>query len=109
MALNLISKKDLEDFKGYILVEKNFSSNIIKAFIDLTSYFTIGAFDKILSEQDSFINNREISTIFNDDKELENATDKLSEEESVFNFKEFTDIPICIKYRWASCSRKTFR
>jgi len=66
-------------------------TDIIKAFMDLTSYFTIGAFDKILSEQNSSINNRSISTEFNEDKELVNATDKLSEEESVINFNELND------------------
>jgi len=66
-------------------------TDIIKAFMDLTSYFTIGAFDKILSDQDSSINNRSISTEFNEDKELVNATDKLSEEESVINFNELND------------------
>ena len=66
-------------------------TDIIKAFMDLTSYFTIGAFDKILSEQDSSINNRSISTVFNENKESENATNKLSEEESVINFNELND------------------
>lgn len=32
MAINSISKKDLEDFKGYILVEKNFSVHTAKAY-----------------------------------------------------------------------------
>lgn len=39
MALNSISKKDLEDFKGYILVEKNFSEHTAKAYCsDILSY-----------------------------------------------------------------------
>ena len=39
MALNSISKKDLEDFKGYILVEKNFSEHTAKAYCsDILGY-----------------------------------------------------------------------
>ena len=39
MALNSISKKDLEDFKGYILVEKNFSQHTARAYCaDILSY-----------------------------------------------------------------------
>lgn len=39
MGLNTISKKDLEDFKGYILVEKNFSQHTAKAYCsDILSY-----------------------------------------------------------------------
>ena len=39
MALNKISKQDLEDFKGYILVEKNFSEHTAKAYCsDILSY-----------------------------------------------------------------------
>jgi site-specific recombinase XerD len=32
MVLNANSKKDLEDFKSYILVEKNFSKHTAKAY-----------------------------------------------------------------------------
>lgn len=39
MALNWVSKKDLEDFKAYILVEKNFSEYTAKAYCsDILSY-----------------------------------------------------------------------
>ena len=39
MALNIISKKNLDDFKGYILVEKNFSEHTAKAYCsDILSY-----------------------------------------------------------------------
>ena len=32
MGLNSISKQDLEDFKSYIIVEKNFSEHTAKAY-----------------------------------------------------------------------------
>ena len=39
MGLNAISKKDLENFKGYILVEKNFSQHTARAYCaDVLSY-----------------------------------------------------------------------
>ena len=66
-------------------------TDIIKAFMDLTTYFTVGAFDKILSEQDSSVNNKNISSDFNETNAILNATDKLSEEESVINFNELND------------------
>src|SRR5574344_1151594 len=46
MALNATSKKDLEDFKTYILVEKNFSQHTAKAY-----YADILAFLIWLDEQ----------------------------------------------------------
>lgn len=66
-------------------------TDIIQAFMDLTIYFTIGAFDKILSEQDSSVNNKQASSEFNENIALINATDKLSEEESVINFNELNN------------------
>jgi len=51
--------------------------------MDLTINFTIGAFDKILSEQDSSVNNKQASSEFNENIALINATEKLSEEESL--------------------------
>ena len=39
MVLNANSKKDLEDFKSYILVEKNFSKHTAKAYYaDILAY-----------------------------------------------------------------------
>ena len=39
MTLNLNSKQDLEDFKSYIIAEKNFSKYTAKAYIsDILSY-----------------------------------------------------------------------
>lgn len=39
MVLNANSKQDLEDFKTYILVEKNFSEHTAKAYYsDILSY-----------------------------------------------------------------------
>ena len=39
MALNFDSKQDLEDFKSYILVEKNFSKHTAKAYYsDILSF-----------------------------------------------------------------------
>ena len=39
MSLNLKSKKDLEDFRAYILVEKNFSPHTAKAYYtDILAY-----------------------------------------------------------------------
>ena len=39
MVINSISKQDLEDFKAYILVEKNFSQHTAKAYCsDILSY-----------------------------------------------------------------------
>ena len=66
-------------------------TDIIKAFMDLTKYFTIGAFDSILSEQDSSMKSKSLSTEFNENNEIINATDKLSKEESVINFNELND------------------
>ena len=66
-------------------------TDIIKAFMDLTRYFTISAFDRIVSEQDSSLENKNIYNDFNEDKAIMNATDKLSEQESVINFNELND------------------
>ena len=60
--------------------------DIIQAFIDLTSYFTIGAFDKIISEQNISIKEISNSTDFNENEARELATEKLSQEELVINF-----------------------
>ena len=39
MALNAKSKQDLDDFKSYILVEKNFSQHTAKAYYaDILAY-----------------------------------------------------------------------
>ena len=66
-------------------------TDIIKAFMDLTRYFTISAFDTIVSEQDSSLENKNIYNDFNEDNAIMNATDKLSEQESVINFNELND------------------
>ena len=66
-------------------------TDIIKAFMDLTSYFTISAFDKIVSEQDCSLNNKNKYNDFNEDNAIKNAIDKLSEEETVINFNELND------------------
>ena len=53
MALNLISKKDLEDFKGYILVEKNFSEHTAKAYCSDILSFIIWLGDEGCEQADS--------------------------------------------------------
>ena len=55
----------------YLMVEnlycnrlsRDIRSDIIQAFLDLTNFFTIGAFDKIVSEQISSINNNDYNDI----------------------------------------------
>ena len=64
-------------------------TDIIRAFLDLTSFFTIGAFDKILSEQD-FSTNEKLSE-FNENEEIAKASERLSKEESIINFSELND------------------
>lgn len=88
-------------------------TDIIQAFMDLTIYFTIGAFDKILSEQDSSVNNKQASSEFNENIALINATDKLYEEESVINFNELNNKALVFinddgqSYTIITCAPKT--
>ena len=51
--------------------------DIIQAFLELTNFFTIGAFDNILSEQNISVNEQSEES-FDEDKEIMNATNKLS-------------------------------
>ena len=80
---------NIENLKDNLL-PGTIRTDIIKAFMDLTSYFTIGAFDKILSEQD-FSTNERFSDRFNENEEIIKAAEKLSKEESVINFSELND------------------
>lgn len=88
-------------------------TDIIQAFMDLTIYFTLGAFDKILSEQDSSVNNKQASSEFNENIALINATEKLSEEESVINFNELNNKALVFidndgqSYTIITCAPKT--
>jgi len=50
--------------------------DIIQAFLELTSYFTIGAFDKIISEQDSSIFNISYSKDYNQKEKMDEAANK---------------------------------
>ena len=53
--------------------------NLIEAFINLTKFFTIGAFDEIVSEQEGVIFNY-------DDNLIKKITDTLSIKEKIINF-----------------------
>ena len=66
-------------------------TNIIEAFIDLTSYFTIGPFDKIVSEQDLSTNEKLFINDFNENEEIIKASETLSKEESDINFSKLND------------------
>ena len=56
----------------------------------MNNFFTIGAFDNILSEQNISFNAQE-NEYFDEDKELKNAINKLSYESSIMNFNELKD------------------
>ena len=64
--------------------------DIIEAFLDLTNFFTIGAFDNILSEQSLIFNNIENSS-FNEEEKIDEAHNKLSFEGKSNNFQELED------------------
>ena len=64
--------------------------DIIQAFLELTNFFTIGAFDNILSEQNISVNEQSEES-FDEDKEIMNATNKLSLEKPNINFNELND------------------
>ena len=65
-------------------------SDIINAFLDLTNFFTIGAFDNIFSEQVLSLNSQKI-IYYNEDEEIRKAVNKLSVENPNINFKELND------------------
>lgn len=70
----------------------NIRTDIIQAFMDLTNYFTIGAFEDILSESDSSdSSNKSNTTEFDENNAIINSLYKLSEKESVFNFNQLID------------------
>ena len=77
----------------YLMVENTpkpeIRKYIIGAFMELTNYFTIGAFDKLLNEQNSCINNN--STYFNEKEVVEKAVEKLTEEDSIINFNQLNN------------------
>ena len=56
----------------------------------MNNFFTIGAFDNILSEQNISFNAQE-NEYFDEDKELKNAINKLSYESPIMNFNELKD------------------
>ena len=63
--------------------------DVIQAFLDLTNFFTAGAFDNIISEQNSCIIEQKV---YYDEEEANNkAADKLSEEKPNINFNELKD------------------
>ena len=64
--------------------------DIIQAFLELTNYFTIGAFDNILSEQSLSVNEENDNT-FDEEKEIINAANKLSLENPNINFSQLND------------------
>lgn len=72
MALNATSKKDLEDFKTYILVERNFSQHTAKAYYADILAFLIWL-DEQMCEEVTFAKVREylhFIQIFNYKKQL---------------------------------------
>ena len=84
---------------NYYLMIENLNDNelpgsirndIIQAFMELTSYFTVGAFDEIVSEQNFSIDDKSNSN-YNENEELIKAADKLSKEKSNINFNELND------------------
>ena len=83
---------------AYLMVETLYNNmlsgdirnDIIQAFFNLTNFFTIGAFDNILSEQNISFNVQE-NEYFDEDKELMNAANKLSYENPIMNFNELKD------------------
>ena len=84
----------------YLMVEnlycnrlsRDIRSDIIQAFLDLTNFFTIGAFDKIVSEQISSINNNDYNDIqYDEEKDTKKASDKLGEANKNITFQELND------------------
>ena len=71
-------------------VSTSIRSDIIGAFLELTNFFTIGAFDKILSEQNSSINdNNDIQ--YDEEKDNKKASNELEKVNENINFKELND------------------
>ena len=64
--------------------------DIIKAFIELTNFFTVGGFDKIVSEQNTSLISNEWIT-FNEKDVMLKAAEKLSEEETINSFNQLKD------------------
>ena len=58
--------------------------NIIKAFLNLTQFFTIGAFNEIVTEQTGLISNF-------DEQLVKKATDTLEKKEKMVNFENLNN------------------
>ena len=84
---NYLMVESLKVSKTPLIIRKD----IIQAFMDLTTYFTVGAFDKIIQKQNSSISKISDSSDYNQKEELEKANKILSEEEIIIDFKELND------------------
>ena len=69
-------------------IEPSIRKSVINAFMELTNYFTMGAFSKVLSEQNSSI---ESKNYYNEKEAFNEATEKLSKEDSIINFNQLND------------------
>ena len=74
----------------YSMLPGDTRTDIIHAFLDLTNFFTIGAFDDIVSIQNLSLDEKNRNN-FNEDKEIINAANMLSMENPNINFKELND------------------
>ena len=79
----------------YLMIENTLKpkirKDIINSFMDLTEYFTVSAFNKILSEQTSSIIINSDDKYFDENEAIEKANEKLLNEEQIINFNQLND------------------